>query len=558
MGAWVNVGPFCRLVYNDGLAVDLPGAKSIPVQFARDTGATDMAGDLTFNPKEVAIIPIDVTWNKTAAVKSSTKYAADLMALGKKWRTANGGKKPKHILFYGGFAQSQPWVDDFKDFLGYNTNLPDRFEQIKPAYIPQPFGTAKAIEDLAKNMKPEQKARVRAISLGDEISLGEINFADAKNNETFSAWLKSKGLTAKELGVDPAAAKLTKDGDPRLVWYSNLFNEEQRFAEFRSVTQVAKQQFGPAVMTGANYSPHHLALCYGPIFQWVDVFKHNGMSMFWAEDYIFSVPEAPQMLSWMFGQMRCGAKYNQQPIHFYVMPHAPGQEPGFLRRNMVMSVGYGARQIDSFGVSPEEQHTENYVAWTYPDTFRVIRESIFDSAEAETLQANGKVRPARVALITGKATDFNESRLLLDKSKDPFASRCQNAPAKVNQILCRKEQQLLYLALRHAQHAVDLVTEDDIVELDVLKNYDVVSGRRMGGPSPIPKLDAWVNGGGVLYASAGVCHLNEFNRPNPRCWLLGLRRHHGKNAVLSHASGTAAHGANRHHYNAGQKSPPLR
>jgi len=47
------------------------------------------------------------------------------------------------------------------------------------------------------------------------------------------------------------------------------------------------------VLTGANYSPHHLALYYGPVFQWVDNFKHGGMSMHWAEDYIFSVPEAP-------------------------------------------------------------------------------------------------------------------------------------------------------------------------------------------------------------------------------------------------------------------------
>ena len=135
---------------------------------------------------------------------------------------------------------------------------------------------------------------------------------------------------------------------------------------------------------------------------------------------------------------------------------------------------FRSRHVDNFWVGPEERFTENYVAWTYPENFRTIHEAIYDSGEAEKIQSKGKVRPARVALVTGKATDFNESRVMVDKARDPFASRCRNAPAQVNQIICRKEQQFLYLALRQAQHAVDLITEDDIAESDALRNYDVV------------------------------------------------------------------------------------
>src|SRR5262249_9547509 len=166
------------------------------------------------------------------------------------------------------------------------------------------------------------------------------NFADPKMQAKFRDWLKAKGVTKADLGVEPGAATLTKTGNPRLAWWSNLFNEEERFAEYRHNTEVAKAAIGPHVLTGATYSPHHLALYYGPIYQWVDIFKHNGMSMFWAEDYVFSVPEVPQIISWQFAQVRCAVKYHNQPIHFYVMPHAPGQEPGFLRRNMLLSVGF--------------------------------------------------------------------------------------------------------------------------------------------------------------------------------------------------------------------------
>ena len=524
---WVNIGPFCRLVHNEGLTMTLPGAGSFSVQFALDASGNEIAGDLKLNSGETAVVPLEVTWMKGRKVKASNDYVAELMEASGKWRTANGGKKPTEILFYGNFGESpSDKVYALKDRLGYNTILPDSYKQVRKAVIPQHFGSPDAIRKLASSMPPERKSRVRVISFGDEISLGQINFNDPKNQAKFSAWLKGKGLTARDLGVAPEQAKLSKEGDPRLVWYSNLFNEEERFGDYRATTAVAKEQFGADVLTGANYSPHHLALCYGPVFQWVDIFKHNGMSMFWAEDYIFSVPEAPQMLSWMLAQARCGVKYNNQPIHFYIMPHAPGQEPGFLRRNMLMAVGNGARHVDNFWVGPEERFTENYVAWTYPENFRTIHEAIYDSGEAEKIQSKGKVRPARVALVTGKATDFNESRMMVDKARDPFASRCRNAPAQVNQIICRKEQQFLYLALRQAQHAVDLITEDDIAESDALRNYDVVyfAGEWVDRRA-VAKLEPWVRSGGVLYAAGGIGHLNEFNQEDSAMpSLLGIEK----------------------------------
>lgn len=529
---WFNIGPFCRLVHDEGLTLKLPGAKEIPVQFARDAAGKDLVGDLKVAGGETVLVPLEITWKKEARVRASREHAQDLIALSKTWRTANGGKKPKEILYYGAFSGEEGWVHDLKDALGYNTQLPDRYDHVRRDGLHAHTHTPDEVRRFAATLKDKENFRV--LSFGDEIALGEINYADPKLPAKFRTWLKGKGLTRADLGVNPDEAVPAKTGNPRLVWWSNLFNEEERFVYYRDMTQLARQTIGPHVLTGANYSPHTLALCYGPIHQWVDIFKHNGMSMFWAEDYIFSVPEVPQILSWMFSQMRCAVKYHGQPIHLYVMPHAPGQEPGFLRRNMVLSVGFGARHIDSFWVAPEERFTENYVSWNYPDTFRVLHESIYDSGEAEKLQAGGKVRPARVAVITGTATDFNESRLMVDKTKDPFAGQCRNAPAQLNQILCRKEQQMLYLALRHAQHAVDLITEDDIAD-DILKDYDVAyfAGEWIDTRA-VPKLDAWVQAGGVLYATAGIGHLNQFGEPEAGMHkLLGLKDSKlDKNAVI--------------------------
>src|SRR5207302_3518410 len=80
-----------------------------------------------------------------------------------------------------------------------------------------------------------------------------------------------------------------------------------------------------------------------------------------------------------------------------------------------------------------------------------------------------------------------------------------------------------YLALRHAQHAVDLVTEDDIGD-GVLKGYDVVyfAGEWIERRT-VRRLDDWVKAGGVLYATAGLGVRNEFDEPDPGLTrLLGL------------------------------------
>lgn len=523
---WFNIGPFVRLVHNEGVWVTLDGGGAIPVQIARDAAGKDMAGDLKVPSGEPMVVPKEITWDKNAKVRTSRERAAEVIALTKKWRNSNGGKKPQTLAYYGSFGNNE-WGLELKDALRYNTLLPNKYEHLqRDGYFQHVFGVEE-IQKFAATLPNKENFRV--LSFGDEISLGEIDWASPEMQTKFNAWLQAKGVTKADIGVDPATAKLTKTGDPRLMWYSNRFNEEERFGVYRASTEAAKAAIGPHVLTGANYSPHHLALSYGPIFQWVEIFKHNGMNMFWAEDYIFSVPEVPQILSFMFAEMRAGTKYNNQPIHFYVMPHAPGQTAENLRRSMVFAVGSGAAHIDSFWVGPEENYTENFVAWGYNDTFRVLRESILDSGEVEKVSVGGKVRPGRVAVVLSKATDFNETRLLIDKAKDPFLSRSKNAPAQVQQILCRKDQQMLYVALRNAQQGVDLITEDDIKD-GILKGYDVVyfAGEWIDH-NAAKTLDAWVRQGGVLYATAGIGHLNEFNEPEA-----GLRKILGlKGSTLS-------------------------
>jgi hypothetical protein len=112
------------------------------------------------------------------------------------------------------------------------------------------------------------------------------------------------------------------------------------------------------------------------------------------------------------------------------------------------------------------------------------------------------------------------------KVQDDKFLRMSHIAGKVHQNICRKDQQFLYFALRHAQHGVDLITEDDIIELNTLRKYDVVyfAGEWIN-PKAVEKMDAWVQAGGILYASTGLGVKNQYNEPEQSLLkLLGLRQ----------------------------------
>ncbi len=529
---WFNIAAICRLAHEEGVFLTLPDGATFELEVARDQAGKDVVGAVKVANGDTLILPIDVAWNLDAKIKTSKENAAEVAALARtKWRRANGGKKPEQLAYFGAFGlPRRAWVDDLKDSLGYNTQLPDNYVHLKRDGYHQHTHTPGEMDAFTKGLTPEQKANFRMLSFGDEIHVGQINYADPQYVEPFRAWLKVKGLTKDDLGVDPAAATLSADAaNPRLRWYSNIFNEESKFAEFAAMTKKAETDLNKDVLTGANYSPHGGVMYYGPIYQWVDIFKFRGMSAYWTEDYIFSVAEPPQMIGWMMATARAAVKYHDLPIHFYVMPHAPGQTWENLRRGMVYAIGAGATQIDSFWVAPAENFTENSIAWAYKDSFRAISESIYDSGEAEHLAVGGKFRSARVAVVLSKATDFNERNLKVDPKTDPFAAQCQMDFGLFQQTLCRKDIQGVWLSLRNSQHGVDLITEDDINDgvkgKDILGNYDVIyfAGEWVDDHAA-KKLDAWVKNGGVLYACAGLGHLNQFNQPETSLLnVLGLK-----------------------------------
>src|SRR5207245_1511233 len=52
---WINIGPFCRLVHDEGLTLTLPGAGPFDVQVARDPAGKDVVGDVKLSSGETLL-----------------------------------------------------------------------------------------------------------------------------------------------------------------------------------------------------------------------------------------------------------------------------------------------------------------------------------------------------------------------------------------------------------------------------------------------------------------------------------------------------------------------
>jgi len=347
--------------------------------------------------------------------------------------------------------------------------------------------------------------QIQFVSLGDEIHVGGYDAENRKQQEQFRAYLtRLHSLPADQRAQfyaihspvpDPGTAKLTKNAsDGTNFYWSQLFQIDRGIDELKARTEIVERMLGTNVFTGANYGPHPH---YWPrVGQWVRMFRRHGMTMPWAEDWTFQVAEVSmQMSGYLCDVFRCAAKYENLPIQFYTMPHWPGQTPRDLTLSFYSALAHGNKVLNFFAAKPIYDYTENYIAWEARDNWRTVQRLVRDVGVADDIIWNGRVRPARVAILLSHATDIYE---------EARGSSIYNF-----------ERKNLYLALRHAGVAVDFATEEDVCEGWLERSgYRVlyVCGDHILRECAARVRD-WVAGGGHLFGVAGGGFLDEYNQP---------------------------------------------
>lgn len=332
-------------------------------------------------------------------------------------------------------------------------------------------------------------------NLGDEISMPRIEVNDKLNNE-FREYLKQKKLSPKDLGANdwpevkadfsPECSKK----NPRIFYHSTIFGSKKSVELLKQRTDDHIKK-NPGVLGGYNYAPDYYLK--PEIVKWVDVFKENASQICWSEDYVWQIPFfCVQVTGHQVDVFRCAAKYNNQPILFYIMPHSPGNTQKSFRLSAYEAIAHGAKFLHFYCAASGSGHdfTENYVSWYFPEMYKTIKEVVYEIGAMEDIVYPGKVRPAETALLLSHTTDI------------------WNQTSAYN-----LERQGIYFSLRKAQVPVDFVTEEDIID-GILKNYKLLYITVDHLQQKCAEaLEEWVKNGGVLVSVAGGGFWDEYNEP---------------------------------------------
>lgn len=398
------------------------------------------------------------------------------------------GSVPKKFLLYnvlgfGGRSFDDPAVKELAKELADNTWLvPDSAKRDLVAHWPDPTPAALQKQEAARK---GGVANLRIVSYGDEIHLPPMPVTDAE----FAAWLKARGVT-----VD-GEFKIAKDKSSPLYYYSQLCMKEKGGAHYAAGTAYLRER---GVYTGANYSPHANYLVSE--LDYIRPFRLKAMSMPWGEDYVWGIPEfSTQATGYLVSGFRAGAKYDDLPIHMYVMPHSPGTTPSRFRLSFYTAVAHGAKHVDYFCASPMAiAATENYIATDDLGIWKAVHDAGHDAGTFEDYVVDGKVRPAKVGLLLSSVDE-------LMTGVNNFALALHN-----------NERKALYYALRHAQVPVDFLSEDDLIDGRAKDCRVIYVGQQWLHSKALAALQTFAEAGGTVVATAGGGFRDEFNKPNPK------------------------------------------
>ncbi|MEI7435187.1 MAG: hypothetical protein WCL16_00085 [bacterium] len=497
VSGWVPMGQLLDALHDStwtfktpqklGLEFAIPdgkgGLKTVKALEVSGTTTFEMPGNLAPNPAleqalknrwwlpVIRTVPESLTWLKGEVARFPDKGPA-----AKRFLIYN-------IMGWGGLEN--PIARELTTMLGDNTMLGQEGKKRKlVCHLSNPDPTWVNAE-LAKGKMND----TYIVSYGDETHLPAVKPDDA----TFRAGLAAHGVKGRE------AASYTTDRNSPLFYYSKLCAIENGAQQYIAGTAAYSAK---GILTGANYAPHSNYLVSE--INYIRTFKLKAMSMPWSEDYVWQVPEfSIQVMGYVTSAFRAGAKYNNLPIHMYVMPHSPGNTPKDFRLSFYTCVAHGAKMINYFCASPlAVAATENYVATSDLAMWRAIYDCSHAAGQFEDYVMDGQVRPAQVGLLLS--------------SVDDIMTGADNTTLALH----NNERKAIYYALRHAQVPVDFLSEDDVID-GLAKNYKVIYVTQQWLHSKaVTALRKWAEAGGTVVALAGGGFLDEFNKPNPEAGAL--------------------------------------
>jgi hypothetical protein len=396
-------------------------------------------------------------------------------------------------------------IEDFPD----TGRLPERF-------VFRTRGQKVILDALGYNGYPEGTVEA---NLGDEISL-ELELSEEEQNQRFREAMKARGFDPLALlSTDAIPLVLNQpeslqwervtvlpalEDNPVQYYEAAIFRYQLWYEALAERTRAAVEANpGKRVLAGANFSPHMNV--WPDTRQWIGPFEAEAMTMTWTEDWWWQVPEiSPQVYGFLLDGLRLAGSYHGAPMQFYIMPFK-GSSPDNFTRMHGLALSHGTKIINHFHTEDQVLTTWDYIdAAESPRTLQAIHDVIRDIGAVEDRLYSAMPRQADIAILLSWAADTWDTQDL------GGAGRLYSAEYNVN----NDERKALWLALRHAQYPVDLITDKDVAA-GKLQDYRVlyVVGAEMLSQA-VEALRQWVEGGGTLYATAGGGLLDQYHHRN--------------------------------------------
>lgn len=364
---------------------------------------------------------------------------------------------------------------------------------------------------------------VRMCNFGDEIDIS-LTASEDEQNRRFQQDLQARGFDPMEFvrPQDTAAAMKAEQArrwayvrlqgplpveKPKLLYEAAVFRYKLWSEELAAKTRAVEANYPPGTWTGANFSPH--LNNWPDVRKWIAVFEQGAMTMPWSEDWWWQLPEpGPQVIGYLLDALRLAASYHDSPIQFYCITD-PGETPEHFVRMNYLAVAHGAKILNHFAIYNQARGTCDYVDFALSEQmYPAIRRVIGDIAQVDDRLFAARVRPAQAAIMLSKANDVWDNEDLLSDPSQEHTNNLYHSHYNVD----NNERKGIWMALRHAQMAVDLITDDDVVA-GRLGRYKVLY---LAGPemqaAAAPKVASWVKSGGVLFACGGAGLLDQYRQ----------------------------------------------
>ncbi|MDW7993324.1 MAG: beta-galactosidase trimerization domain-containing protein [Gemmatales bacterium] len=353
--------------------------------------------------------------------------------------------------------------------------------------------------------------------------------------EKFRAYLRNQGLDPQSFNakswedIYPLGRSQAQDLASRKLFYWTMrFYSWESARHFSDCVRALEKVFYPNIpvftnwnfFAGRFYVPgpvannpdkNHPDAAMGG-HDWFEFARLRGGTILWTEDW-FSDAQAYQ---WSFycSKLRSAAAKSNLLFGGYVVPRTAGDRPDGLMQKILCIFGHGGKAVKYFVFGPEY----NFPGNCYSEKAHLLsklRETHNLLVAAEEYLYPGKMPPSPVAILMPRSAQ------VWDCKDMPIAQGISDATnTNLNRATVDYMAEVfdIYLALQHANIAVDFIDEDDLTTKG-LSNYRVIYVTEPNVPREgLEALISWMRNGGTLVTITNAATADRYDEP---CSLLG-------------------------------------